>query len=165
MPNVCDRSFSQLSPTNNVEYIPGPVPFLSTTCQYLVPTCTSIPATMTKSGGQKRAKAVLAAFALAYGHDEDRLNGWTDLCNDVGVDAGASITKCKKACVTDDQNLQAVHVNIVDFVTARRDGVLPHHFKSKKGLREYTRNTPGKVFPLREAKENGFLKALLVDVF
>ena len=47
---------------------------------------------------------------------------------------------------------------------ARRAGHEVHHFPSRSALGRYTMKT-GKIFPKQQAKDDGFVKALLVDVF
>jgi len=57
------------------------------------------------------------------------------------------------------------HVNLVDLINCRRAGTRVHKFPSCYALREYTTTTPGKVFPKKAAKEDGFLKVLLREIF
>jgi hypothetical protein len=56
-----------------------------------------------------------------------------------------------------------VWVNIVDLVDCRRTGEKVRRFESRGELRLYTRNR-GKTFPKEEAKEDGFLAALLITL-
>lgn len=56
-----------------------------------------------------------------------------------------------------------VWVNIVDLVDCRRTGQQVRRFKSRAELRSYTRKK-SKMFPREEAKENGFLTALLITL-
>ncbi|KAK5130910.1 hypothetical protein LTR08_001574 [Meristemomyces frigidus] len=80
---------------------------------------------------------------MNYGVDETRLEGWQRLCDDA---------------------LKAISVNIVDLVEATRNGQIPHHFPSKGALSVYIYTT-GRWFPLKKAKANRFLSALLIEVW
>jgi len=60
--------------------------------------------------------------------------------------------------------LVSARINIVDLINAKKTGVYPMRHRSKAALAEYTRAS-GQVFPKSLAKENGFLKVLLVEVF
>ena len=55
-------------------------------------------------------------------------------------------------------------VNIVDLVDCRRTMTQVDRHDSQEALREYTKNTPGKKFPIDEAKGNGFLTTLLINL-
>lgn len=61
------------------------------------------------------------------------------------------------------QILKSANVNILDLIYAKQAGVLPQRHSSRGALMDYTRN--GMIFPKKLAKENGFLTALLVEVF
>jgi hypothetical protein len=69
-------------------------------------------------------------------------------------------------CLYFEQALKGkVWVNIVDLVDHRRteaEGKVKRH-KTQQALREYTK-LPGKMFPREEAKQNGFLAALLITL-
>ena len=68
--------------------------------------------------------------------------------------------------VFDLGNLKVVagsHVNIVDYIEAKRLGASVQRFKSVKELALYTKET-GKVFPKRSAKAGGVLKYLLREI-
>ena len=58
-----------------------------------------------------------------------------------------------------------VHVNLVDLINVRRTGERLQKFPSVQALRSYTLETPEKVFPKQAAKQDGFLKALLRELF
>lgn len=62
------------------------------------------------------------------------------------------------------QFITAAHINIVDLVQAKSRGQYPQHHQSRGALAVYTAYY-NKVFPKHLAQENGFLKALLVQVF
>lgn len=49
-----------------------------------------------KESKSQKAARLEEAFAAFYGQEKDRLQGWQDLCSDVGVATGVSITQCKK---------------------------------------------------------------------
>lgn len=60
--------------------------------------------------------------------------------------------------------LKKSHVNIVDLIDCRRTGTPVQTFPTFAALRNYTVNT-GKVFPKKAAKQDGFIKALLREIF
>jgi len=51
---------------------------------------------MTKETKAAKAARLGREFKTYYGTQKDRLGGWQDLCDDVGVVAGRSITQCRK---------------------------------------------------------------------
>lgn len=55
-------------------------------------------------------------------------------------------------------------MNIVDFIEAKRNGQEVHHFPSRGALRRYTLANKKKRFSVATAKENGFLRALLIKL-
>ncbi|SMQ45938.1 unnamed protein product [Zymoseptoria tritici ST99CH_3D7] len=111
-----------------------------------------------KTAKQKRDANIIDVFNTEYGMSDTKLGSWQKLCEDVGVTVGSSLTQCKKA-------LKTAHINIVDFVAAKQAGaVIPRHASANK-LREYTKNTGGKVFPLKKAKASPFLKAFLIQMY
>lgn len=118
---------------------------------------------------------MLNEFDMNYGVDETRLDGWKRLCDDCGVNEGPSITQCKRVrykiggdfqfTISDlQQNLKRANINIVDLIYAKRQGRIPHHHQNRQALAVYTLHE-GMWFPRTLAKENGFLKVLLVDIF
>ncbi|KAK4560861.1 hypothetical protein LTR86_005441 [Recurvomyces mirabilis] len=114
-----------------------------------------------KSKKQKRQELVanvVQHFAINYGEDDTKVQVWQKLCEDMHVEAGVSITQCKK-------NLKGVYVNILDYVAAQSKSKKQfRRFHSYKALREYTTAT-NKFFPLEEAKESPILKWMLVTMF
>lgn len=60
--------------------------------------------------------------------------------------------------------LKKTHVNIVDLIDCRRAGTAVRRFPTYGALRAYTVET-GKVFPREAAKEEGFVKVLLREIF
>ena len=54
--------------------------------------------TKRKSAEQKAKmrQEALEYFNGRYGTNMDRLTAWRDLCEDMGVDVGSSINKCKE---------------------------------------------------------------------
>ncbi|KAI9736748.1 MAG: hypothetical protein M1834_000952 [Cirrosporium novae-zelandiae] len=102
-------------------------------------------------------------FTALYGEDSSKLQNWQSLCRDVRVKKPTdTISQCKKVRI---KALKATHVNLVDLVDCRRTGKKLRKFSSQQELRDYTANTPGKVFPKASAKADGFLKALLREIF
>ncbi|KAI7546662.1 hypothetical protein KC331_g5482 [Hortaea werneckii] len=109
-----------------------------------------------KTKAQRNAAALLH-FNMNYGADETKLQGWQRLCEDVGIPPRDSVTQCKKA-------LKAVHINIHDLVAAKQVGQHPRRFPTRQALRDYIVAT-NKWFSKEVAKRNGFLKALLIEVW
>jgi hypothetical protein len=62
------------------------------------------------------------------------------------------------------QVLKGTWVNLVDLVDSRNTGVPVKRHKSAAALRAYTKHT-AKIFPKEAAKQNGFLKALLITIY
>lgn len=135
-----------------------------------------------KAWKRNRERCFKSEFITHFGRDASRLENWQSLCEEVGVKRiPDSIAKCRKArnprglpsfCQSwltgryyCSKALRNFHVNLVDLIDCRRAGTRVHRFSSAQALREYTANTPGKIFPKRAAKEDGFLKALLRDIF
>ncbi|KIM22432.1 hypothetical protein M408DRAFT_332933 [Serendipita vermifera MAFF 305830] len=103
-------------------------------------------------------KCFRSEFSMYYGHDASSLAGWQSLCKEVGLDnIPKSVEECKAALKG------KVWVNIVDLVDCRRTRTRVQCHESEEALREYTQ-LEGKVFPLQEAKANGFLTALLIKL-
>ncbi|KAJ7609437.1 hypothetical protein FB45DRAFT_1066847 [Roridomyces roridus] len=99
-------------------------------------------------------------FTFQFGSDENRLAGWQAMCALVGVnenDVPASITRCK-------QLLRRHWVNIYDLLDAQRSGTIAKTHPSCGALQHYT-ISKHKIFPLKSAKGNRFLKVLLIDMF
>jgi hypothetical protein len=141
-----------------------------------------------KVGGARYRKAWVRCceeeFGVQYGRDERRLDGWRALCADVGIeDIPNSITQCKKVCLNrfsgigpkDEcryvlltslglQVLNRTWVNLVHLIECRANGTVAFRHPSQNALRIYTKET-GKIFPKKAAKENGFLKALLITIY
>ncbi|KAL6903960.1 hypothetical protein GGI43DRAFT_399274 [Trichoderma evansii] len=103
-------------------------------------------------------RALVGQFGQLYGADENKLEVLQNLCAKIGISpVPSTITACKKA-------IKKVHVNIVDFVDSERTGEPVPTFGSLKQFREYTKEN-SKVFPKKEAKNNGLLRYLLRRVF
>ncbi|KAJ7223595.1 hypothetical protein GGX14DRAFT_352274 [Mycena pura] len=97
-------------------------------------------------------------FAHHFGCDDNRLAGWQAMCAFVGVASiPTSIKKCKA-------EMRTIFVNIHDLIDAKRTGQPVKKHSSAEALRKYTikRN---KIFPKHEAKQNRFLKVLLIEIF
>ncbi|PVI04567.1 hypothetical protein DM02DRAFT_624851 [Periconia macrospinosa] len=96
--------------------------------------------------------AINAYFDNTYGTDVGKLEVWQQICIDVGLEAPATITKCKKA-------LKGVLVNIHDFLEDSRP--VPR-FRSYNAFCAYTK--AGRTYPLHKAKQDGFIKIFLKTV-
>ncbi|KAI6841065.1 hypothetical protein KC332_g1136 [Hortaea werneckii] len=110
-----------------------------------------------KKSKAQRNTAALAHFNMNYGVDETKLQGWQRLCEDVGIAPEDSIKQCKKA-------LKTTFVNIHDLVAAKQQGKTPQRFPTRKALRDYIVAT-NKWFSKEVAKQNGFLRVLLIEVW
>ncbi|KAF2495153.1 hypothetical protein BU16DRAFT_461387 [Lophium mytilinum] len=96
----------------------------------------------------------------AYGGDAalSKLESWQALCSEVSIEPiPQSITQCRKA-------LARVNVNICDLLDCRRTGGKVHLFRTKWQLIRYT-HLKKRMFPKEAAKEDGFLRALLKNIF
>ncbi|KAJ4377897.1 hypothetical protein N0V83_000727 [Neocucurbitaria cava] len=96
------------------------------------------------------------AFAALYGDatDASKLEKWQELCREVHImNPPPSITQCRKVLGSPN-----VRVNIVNLIDHRLTGVPVIRFPNYATFRDYTKN---RMFPREEAKEEGFLKALL----
>ncbi|TKA78295.1 hypothetical protein B0A49_02051 [Cryomyces minteri] len=110
---------------------------------------------------RNRNRCLIEEFVARFGTvgGASKLEKWQELCDEVGMeDAPNSITQCKKA-------LNSVNVNLVDLINARRAGESVKCFRTRKELVAYTRKTPGKIFPKELAKQDGFIRALLVQLY
>ncbi|KAK5936607.1 hypothetical protein PMZ80_011135 [Knufia obscura] len=106
---------------------------------------------------QEKQKCFAEEFHRHYGKDTNKLSNWQHLCREVGIEPQKSITQCKRM-------LSKVAVNIVDLVDHRRTGSAVQQFASKARLRRYSITT-GKIFSKKNAKEDGYLSALLIQMF
>ncbi|KIM21011.1 hypothetical protein M408DRAFT_333718 [Serendipita vermifera MAFF 305830] len=103
------------------------------------------------------AECLESELTKQYG-DSSLLEGWQKLCREVGIeDIPQSIKACRKVLKTE------VWVNIEELVDRRRTGKPFKLHESEEALRAYTKATK-KFFPLEEAKEDGFLAALLIHM-
>lgn len=130
-------------------------------------------------------------FEDLYGAEATKLANWQRLCRDVGVPAEASIHKCKRVgteiffsgllviqetywlrgdflilvlTLMGVQELRKVYVNIYDLVHHRLRKLPPpcRHFPNYTEFARYTRK---RMYPKEAAKEEGFLKELLREIF
>ncbi|KAJ7926793.1 hypothetical protein B0H13DRAFT_1599308 [Mycena leptocephala] len=100
----------------------------------------------------------LEEFTHHFGREENRLGGWQAMCILVGAkDVPESINQCKKI-------LRRTWINIFDLIDAKRTGKPVRKHTTEDALRDYIIRT-GKVFPKKTAKDNRFLKVLLIEVF
>ncbi|KAI9846703.1 MAG: hypothetical protein M1837_003758 [Sclerophora amabilis] len=125
-----------------------------------------------KTWKQQHGRCLVAAFKANFEEGSTKLQRWQALCREVGLGSTVtegvggggggsgleSITACKKA-------LKNVHVNLVDLIDSRRTETQVHRFPSKAALQAYTRADKRRVFPKAAAKKDGFLRALLRDIF
>ncbi|KAJ7473996.1 hypothetical protein FB451DRAFT_1035144 [Mycena latifolia] len=115
-----------------------------------------------KAGGSRYkrewARCAREEFSHYFGRDDGLLSGWQAMCAMVRVnEVPDSITQCRKVLRND------VWVNICDLVDAERTGEPVIKHPSAVALRKYTRQTK-KIFPKHAAKENRFLKVLLIEL-
>ncbi|KAF2819049.1 hypothetical protein CC86DRAFT_398966 [Ophiobolus disseminans] len=99
-----------------------------------------------------------AEFDLQFGTNTKKLEAWQEMCKECGITpVPPSITQCKKA-------LRKVNINIFNFLDHRRNPELFRLiiFPNIKKLRKYT--VPSRMYPLKRAKEDTFIKALLRPV-
>ncbi|KAF8848916.1 hypothetical protein BDZ45DRAFT_680899 [Acephala macrosclerotiorum] len=107
--------------------------------------------------GKKPRRDVVKEWAEYIG-DETKLDNWARFCRDLELEGEfTSIKKCKKA-------LASVWINIWDFLDERKGKGRARRFNSEGALAEYTITT-GKIYPKKEAKEGGPLRALLAHIF
>jgi hypothetical protein len=107
---------------------------------------------------QERTLFITNEFNTHFGVDATKLQNWQSLCRELQIEKPIdTITKCRKA-------LAEVYVNIVDLVDCRRTAKTPRKFSSLTALRKYTKST-GKFYSKQEAKDDGFLKALLRNIY
>ena len=111
-------------------------------------------------------------FGYAYGTNTTKLEIWQRLCREVHIsDPPDSITQCRqvrrvasdaKSAANRDEVLGSrnVLVNLINLIDHRNIGVEVIRFKSYSKFRAYT-TLPGNMFPLKKAKEDGFIRALL----
>ncbi|EME87435.1 uncharacterized protein MYCFIDRAFT_75292 [Pseudocercospora fijiensis CIRAD86] len=99
---------------------------------------------------------VLNFFDERYHSKSTKLEAYQTFCEDLGVEVGPSIRKCKKI-------LSQVFVNICDLVVAKQGKTLVHRFPTATQLRKYSKATE-KFFPLKRAKEDTVLHELLIHM-
>ncbi|KAL8808496.1 MAG: hypothetical protein Q9182_000047 [Xanthomendoza sp. 2 TL-2023] len=103
-----------------------------------------------------RQACLQAEFEFHFGsiETENKLAGWQNLCQELGVDGDtSSIAKCKKA-------LRQVHVNILDFIDDRRAHRQVQLYHSAGELARYTRDHK-RFFPLGDTEGAKLIKILL----
>ncbi|KAJ7088422.1 hypothetical protein B0H15DRAFT_908523 [Mycena belliarum] len=97
-------------------------------------------------------------FSHHFGREESNLSGWQAMCAMVRLEEiPDSITQCRKML------REETWVNIYDLLDARRTGEPVKLHPSAAALRRYTKDTK-KIFPKRAAKQNRFLKVLLIEL-
>ena len=132
----------------------------------------------TKHKYRRKQAACYAAELAAHWDDESegnhdsRLRCWQSLCEELGVEAGTSIKRCKTVrdssntsnTATDaSQALRRIHVNIIDLMDSRRMGTTVRTFRTANQMMAYTRQT-GKIAPLHVVKGDGFVSTLLKEI-
>lgn len=96
--------------------------------------------------------------SLYFPPSQPRLKGYQDLCSELDVPPGKSITECRAI-------LKNTFVNILDLLDARRNGTKPKKFANRKALRDYTLRYR-RIIDKREAKKDGgFLADLLQHIY
>jgi len=131
---------------------------------------------MAKRNNKAKFADVVIYFTTTYGTDLDRLIAFQQLCRDLEVEVGTSLSQCKKVLDvalfptdlfvdTASQNVKNAKVNIYDFVRVKKTGgkLSAIKFSSKTKLRQDAMRL-GRKFPLQVAKTNEFLTAMLIDV-
>ena len=126
---------------------------------------------------QSRQNCFAQEFEYHYGQASNKLAGWQTLCEDVYISPiPSSINQCKKVGRSshhgdrpltargNPQALSHVAVNLVDLIDSRRTGKRVKLFPSKAALRNYSIQQR-KIFPKHKAKADGFLSALLIEIF
>lgn len=120
------------------------------------------------------ARGVVGRFACYFG-EETKLENWQKLCNDLRIEGDLnSITKCRNVShrplkifrplrLMNCQALKRKFVNIHDLLDAVARNETPRQFGSANELANYTRRHH-KFFPLRQAKEGGPVRALLIHI-
>ncbi|KAF4621471.1 hypothetical protein D9613_001220 [Agrocybe pediades] len=95
-------------------------------------------------------RALTRQFNSMYGTDEDRLEGWKDLCHKLGVkEVPDTLSECRKI-------VTGTHVNLIDLI----DNGEASTFSTVAALSKYTKRTK-KYFPRNNANAGNLLKYLL----
>ncbi|KAG9249559.1 uncharacterized protein F5Z01DRAFT_631473 [Emericellopsis atlantica] len=89
--------------------------------------------------------------------DEQKLKGYQDLCDEIGISPADSIDECKK-------HLKSTLVNIVDLIDARRTGSAAMVWQDLDAFRTYTLQDEHRINK-DEAKEGEGLLASLLQNF
>lgn len=122
---------------------------------------------------------IILHFDETYISNPSRLAAFQQLCRDLEVEVGTSLTQCKKVfaafhwflsrisvLTSPPQNVNKANVNIHDFVRVQQAGgnLNGIRYPSKASLRRNMQENRGRRFPLKKAKENEFLKAMLIEL-
>ncbi|KAF2274630.1 uncharacterized protein EI97DRAFT_468529 [Westerdykella ornata] len=103
---------------------------------------------------KRKTEAYEAEFNFHFVHGKSKLETWRELCAEVGVESGGSITQCKK-------NLKGVLINIVNLLNHRRNpAVTLIKFATFRQFRDSTMRS-GNMINREMAKEDGFLRVFL----
>lgn len=121
---------------------------------------------------------ITAHFASTYISGNGRLAAFQKLCADLRVDVGTSITQCKKVKTSHKtntlythpnhviQNIKSANVNIRDFVRVQQAGgdVSTIKYKTFRALRSDMQVNPERRFPIRRAKADELIAAMLINI-
>jgi hypothetical protein len=88
--------------------------------------------------------------------EEQKLRGYQDLCEEVGIPPSDSIDECKK-------HLRSTLVNIVDLIDARRTCAVVQVWHDFDAFREYTLQDKHRINKEEAKRGEGFLASLLQD--
>jgi len=133
-----------------------------------------------KAAHEARVANIIFHFETTYNAMHDRLAAFQQFCKDLDVEVGALLKQCKevgthsvpmillhdRVLTNPPQNVKLAHVNIHDFVRVQQDGgnLSAVKFPSKAKLRLDIKSSRDRTFPLKRAKANEFLKAMLIHV-
>ncbi|KAK7414630.1 hypothetical protein QQZ08_012522 [Neonectria magnoliae] len=88
--------------------------------------------------------------------EEQKLKGYRDLCDEIGIPPGNSVDECKKL-------LKSTLVNIVDLIDARRTCSAAMVWHDLDEFRKYTLQDGHRINKEEAKKGEGFLASLLQD--
>jgi hypothetical protein len=89
-------------------------------------------------------------------NEEQIIQGFRDLCSEIGIPPGNSIEECKK-------HLKSTLVNIVDLIDARRTRTTVMVWDDFDAFRDYTLQDGHRINKEEAKKGQGFLASLLQD--
>ena len=86
--------------------------------------------------------------------EEQKLEGYKELCREVGITPSDSIAECKR-------QLKSTLVNIVDLIDTRRTGKEVKVWEDFEAFRNYTLQDEHRIDPKAAHEDGGFLASLL----